>query len=98
MGHLSTTRSLHADELPSQRVTKRWPHRTAGSFGAFSVWPQTPRVMVGLPIAHKCRILPPESISAAIAGGFDRAVTLLAKAAARGPLPDHPGILRLRRR
>ena len=56
------------------------------------------RVIDGLPIAHSCRIVPPESISAAIRGDFAGAVTLLAQAAARGPLPDHPGVWKTRRR
>jgi hypothetical protein len=56
------------------------------------------RLIDGVPIAHRCRIVPPESISAAIAGDYGRAVMLLAQTAARGPLPNHPGIWRLRRR
>jgi hypothetical protein len=56
------------------------------------------RVIDGVPVAHRCQVIPPESISAAIRGDFKRATTLLAKAAAKGRLPDHPGIWRLRRR
>jgi hypothetical protein len=56
------------------------------------------QIIDGLPIAHRCRVIPPDAIAAAIRGDFARAVTLLAQAAARGPLPNHPGIWRLRRR
>jgi hypothetical protein len=52
----------------------------------------------GAPIAHSCRVLPVESISAALRGDFDEAIVILARAAAQGPLPAHGGIWRLRRR
>jgi hypothetical protein len=55
-------------------------------------------IVDGLPVAHRCHLIPPEAISAAISGDFVRAITLLAQAAARGPLPDHPGIWKVRRR
>ena len=56
------------------------------------------RIVDGLPVAHKCRILPAESITAAINGDFERAVSLMARAAANGPLPEHSGIWKVRRR
>jgi hypothetical protein len=52
----------------------------------------------GAPIAHSCRVLPVESISVALKGDFDRAIGILARAAANGPLPEHSGVWRLRRR
>jgi hypothetical protein len=51
-----------------------------------------------LPVAHKCRILPAESIIAAISGEFERAISLMAQTAAQGPLPEHSGVWKLRRR
>jgi len=56
------------------------------------------RIIDGLPVAHKCRILPADSITAAIDGDFERAVSLMAGAAAKGPLPEHSGVWMLRRR
>jgi hypothetical protein len=44
------------------------------------------RIIDGLPVAHRCRILPTDSITAAINGDFEGAVSLMARAAAKGPL------------
>jgi hypothetical protein len=56
------------------------------------------RILDGLPVAHKCRILPADSIIAAINGNFERAVSLMARAAAQGPLAEHGGVWKVRRR
>jgi hypothetical protein len=56
------------------------------------------RIIDGLPVAHRCRILPAESITAAINGNFERAVSLMARAAARGPLAEDGGVWKVRRR
>jgi hypothetical protein len=52
----------------------------------------------GVPLAHACRVLPPESMTAALKGNFSQAVAILARDAARGPLPAHEGVWRFRRR
>ena len=56
------------------------------------------RIIDGLPVAHKCRILPADSISAAINGDLEKAISLLARAAAQGPLTEHSGLWKVRRR
>jgi hypothetical protein len=56
------------------------------------------RLIDGAPLAHRCRVLPPESIAAAIVGDFDRAIKILSQAASKGPLQEHSGIWRLKRR
>jgi hypothetical protein len=56
------------------------------------------RIIDGLPVAHKCRILPADSITAAINGDFKKAVSIMARAAAKGPLREHGGVWKLRRR
>jgi hypothetical protein len=56
------------------------------------------RIIDGLPVAHKCRILPADSIAAAINGDFERAISLMARAAAQGPLAEHSGVWKVRRR
>ena len=56
------------------------------------------RIIDGLPVAHKCRILPADSITAAIDGDFEKAVSIMAQAAAKGPLAEHAGVWKVRRR
>ena len=56
------------------------------------------RIIDGLPIAHRCRILPAGSIIAAINGDLEKAISLMAGAAAKGPLPEHSGVWKVRRR
>lgn len=56
------------------------------------------RLIDGAPLAHSCRVIPPEAIAAAILGDFDQAITLFARAAAGGSLPAHGGVWKLRRR
>jgi hypothetical protein len=56
------------------------------------------RIIDGFPVAHKCRVLPAESIIAAINGDFERAISLMARAAAQGPLREHCGVWKVRRR
>jgi hypothetical protein len=56
------------------------------------------RIIDGLPVAHRCKILPAESLIAAINGELERAVSLMAQAAAQGPLLEHSGVWKLRRR
>jgi hypothetical protein len=56
------------------------------------------RIIDGLPVAHKCKVLAADSIIAAINGDFERAVSLMARSAAQGPLAEHSGIWKLRRR
>jgi hypothetical protein len=56
------------------------------------------RLADGVPLAHACRVLPREAICAVVAGDYDRAIRLLARAAASGPLPAHRGIWKTRRR
>jgi hypothetical protein len=56
------------------------------------------QIIDGLPIAHRCRVIPPDAIPAAIRGDFDRAIAIMARAAAQGPLPEHSGVWKLRRR
>jgi hypothetical protein len=56
------------------------------------------RILDGLPVAHRCKVLPAESITAAINGDLERAVSLMAQVAAQGPLPEHCGIWKVRRR
>jgi hypothetical protein len=95
----SNARSFHSEQTlmsTGNQMTAPIERPAASALLPFCQKPH--RLLDGVPIAHQCRIVPPESISAAIAGDFNRAVTLLAQAAARGPLPDHPGIWRLRRR
>jgi hypothetical protein len=55
-------------------------------------------IIDGLPIAHRCRIVPAEAIAAAIRGDFERAITIFAGTAAKGPLPRHAGVWRTKRR
>jgi hypothetical protein len=56
------------------------------------------QIIDGLPIAHRCRVVPPEAIAAALRGDFQRAISVFATAAAKGPLPEHSGVWKLRRR
>jgi hypothetical protein len=56
------------------------------------------RIIDGLPVAHKCRILPADSIIAAINCDFERAVSIMARTAAKGPLAEHGGVWKVRRR
>ena len=55
------------------------PHRTAD----------------GLPLAHRCRVLPPAALRAEIDGDLKRAVQILVKS---GPTVEHGGVWHLRRR
>ena len=56
------------------------------------------RIIDGFPVAHRCKVLPAESIIAAINGDLEKAVLLMARAAAQGPLQEHAGVWKLRRR
>jgi antirestriction protein ArdC len=56
------------------------------------------RLIDGAPVAHSCLVLPVESITAAVRVDFDQAIGILARAASEGPLPEHAGVWRLRRR
>jgi hypothetical protein len=56
------------------------------------------RIIDGFPIAHRCRILPADSIIAAISGDFEGAISLMARAAAKGPLTEHRGVWKVQRR
>jgi hypothetical protein len=56
------------------------------------------RIIDGFPVAHRCKILPAESIIAAINGELERAISLMARAAAHGPLPEYSGVWKVRRR
>jgi hypothetical protein len=56
------------------------------------------QIASGLPVAHRCKVLPVEAIAAEAQGRFLIAAGIMARCAATGPLPVHPGIWRIRRR
>lgn len=56
------------------------------------------RVTDGLPVAHRCRVLPAQAILAEYRGDFDRALRIFASRAAVGRIEPHPGVWKRRRR
>jgi hypothetical protein len=56
------------------------------------------RVSDGLPIAHRCRVLPVEAMAAAVRGDHQLSMRVFSAHAAARRLEPHPGIWRLRRR
>jgi hypothetical protein len=56
------------------------------------------RVADGLPLAHACRVLPPEALQAEADSNLATARHLFARRAAAGPLIEHAGVWKTRRR
>jgi hypothetical protein len=56
------------------------------------------RATDGLPLAHRCRVLPVEAIRAEVRGEFQLSMRLFSAHAAAGRLEPHPGVWRIRRR
>jgi hypothetical protein len=52
----------------------------------------------GVPLAHRCRVLPPDAILAEYRGHDALALRVFASHAAAGRLENHPGLWRVRRR
>ena len=52
----------------------------------------------GEPVAHSCKVLPADALTAEADGRFLIAARILARSAATKPLASHPGIWKLRRR
>ena len=56
------------------------------------------RTLDGIPLAHRCRVIPPEALRAELWGDNPRAVRIFAKYAAAGQVKPHAGVWKLRRR
>jgi hypothetical protein len=56
------------------------------------------RITDGVPVAHRCQVLPPDALLAEHRGQNTLAVHLFANRAAAGKLEPHPGVWKLRRR
>ena len=57
-----------------------------------------PHLLSGEPVAHSCKVLPADALTAEADGRFLIAARILARSAAGKPLPPHAGIWKLRRR
>ena len=57
-----------------------------------------PHLPTGEPVAHACKVLPADALTAEADGRFLIAARILARNASGKPLPSHPGIWKLRRR
>ncbi len=57
-----------------------------------------PHLISGEPVAHSCKVLPADALTAEANGRFLIATRILARSASSKPLPPHPGIWKLRRR
>ncbi len=55
-------------------------------------------IKTGEPLAHLCRVLPVEALEAESNGQSLIAARIMARRAAMGPLPEHAGVWKLRRR
>jgi hypothetical protein len=66
-----------------------------------STWPsycgKPHRTEDGLPLSHRCRVLPPEALRAAANGEEGLALRLYAGRAAAGELEGHAGVWKVRR-
>ena len=56
------------------------------------------RTTDGVPLAHACRVLPPDAVRAEVRGDLARAIRVFAARAAGGRLEPHPGVWKTRRR
>ena len=56
------------------------------------------RTLDGVPLAHVCRVLPPEALKAESWGDRESAVRIFAACAAAGRITPHAGLWKLRRR
>ena len=56
------------------------------------------RIVDGLPLAHACRVLPPDAVQAELWGDQPQAVRIFAARAAGGQLSQHAGVWKVRRR
>jgi hypothetical protein len=55
-------------------------------------------LLSGEPVAHACKMLPADALTAEVDGRFLIAARILARNAARQPLMAHPGIWKVRQR
>jgi len=56
------------------------------------------RVVDGVPLAHRCRVLPAEALLAELRGQSVEALQMFSSRAAAGSLAAHPGLWKVRRR
>ena len=56
------------------------------------------RALDGVPLAHGCRVLPPDALLAELRGDRTGAVRIFATCAAAGRVARHAGLWKLRRR
>jgi hypothetical protein len=56
------------------------------------------RTTDGVPLAHRCRVLPPEALRAELWGDHVRALRIFAACAAAGQVTPHTGIWKVHRR
>jgi len=55
------------------------------------------RTVDGLPLAHRCRVLPPQALRAEASGESHTALLLFARQAAAGHMASHAGVWKVRR-